>query len=150
MGMLLWAHDHDPDAVHVKLWLPELANLPPKMALEPWKLLPTHAANTTGQESLSVSETPKHDEIADGQNEECSEQWTCPACTFLNAPIMPTCEMCGTPQEFAQKVQPKPPRTRAAAIPQQPQPVLHPVDTEGVGKPLSSFKYGLDYPHPII
>ena len=36
--MLMWAQKHDPAAVHVKLWLPELASLPAALALEPWRL----------------------------------------------------------------------------------------------------------------
>ena len=31
---------HDPDAVYVKRWLPELASLPPTLAREPWRLDP--------------------------------------------------------------------------------------------------------------
>jgi hypothetical protein len=37
--MLHWAHQHDPHAVHVKAWLPELKPLPAKVALEPWRML---------------------------------------------------------------------------------------------------------------
>ncbi len=37
--MLHWAWQHDPHAVHVKNWLPELSPLPAKVALEPWRLL---------------------------------------------------------------------------------------------------------------
>ena len=37
--MLLWAGAHDPHAVHVRVWLPELAALPACLALEPWRLL---------------------------------------------------------------------------------------------------------------
>ena len=30
---------HDPKAEHIKRWLPELQLLPPRLALEPWRLL---------------------------------------------------------------------------------------------------------------
>lgn len=32
------AHDYDANANYIRLWLPELKNLPPKQAIEPWKL----------------------------------------------------------------------------------------------------------------
>lgn len=32
------ALDHDPEAVFIKKWVPELANLPVELAIEPWKI----------------------------------------------------------------------------------------------------------------
>lgn len=34
------AEDHDPDALFIKKWVPELANLPSIFAREPWKMTP--------------------------------------------------------------------------------------------------------------
>jgi deoxyribodipyrimidine photo-lyase len=34
------AEDHDPDAVFIKKWVPELANLPAVFAREPWQMTP--------------------------------------------------------------------------------------------------------------
>ncbi|MBI1316081.1 deoxyribodipyrimidine photolyase [bacterium] len=34
------ALDHDPQARFVQLWVPELANLPPELGLQPWTILP--------------------------------------------------------------------------------------------------------------
>jgi deoxyribodipyrimidine photo-lyase len=34
------AHDHDPEAVFIKKWVSELANLPAKLAIEPWNMTP--------------------------------------------------------------------------------------------------------------
>eukprot|EP00951_Prasinocladus_malaysianus_P000064 scaffold509_cov22-Prasinocladus_malaysianus.AAC.1 len=67
--MLLWAQQHDPFARHVKLWLPELAPLPPEIALEPWRLL---------VRDLSPLFT---------------EPWACTACTYQNAADCGNCEM---------------------------------------------------------
>ncbi len=34
------SHDHDPEAVFIKKWVPELASLPTSFALEPWTMTP--------------------------------------------------------------------------------------------------------------
>merc|ERR1712139_361890 len=34
--VLFWGARHDPDAVYIKRWIPELADLPPVLAREPW------------------------------------------------------------------------------------------------------------------
>eukprot|EP00927_Polykrikos_kofoidii_P040313 TRINITY_DN34493_c0_g1_i1.p1 TRINITY_DN34493_c0_g1~~TRINITY_DN34493_c0_g1_i1.p1 ORF type:complete len:676 (-),score=74.81 TRINITY_DN34493_c0_g1_i1:361-2388(-) len=34
--VLFWGARHDPDAVYIKKWVPELAALPPTLAREPW------------------------------------------------------------------------------------------------------------------
>ncbi len=35
------ALDHDPEAVFIKQWVPELKNLPPALAIEPWNMTST-------------------------------------------------------------------------------------------------------------
>jgi len=37
------AREHDPQAVFIKKWIPELRDLPPQLAIEPWELSPLEA-----------------------------------------------------------------------------------------------------------
>lgn len=67
--MLLWAHQHDPKARHVKLWIPELTPLPAEVALEPWRLL---------VRELSPLFT---------------REWSCGSCTFQNSTGRTHCEV---------------------------------------------------------
>lgn len=38
------AREHDPDALFIKTWVPELQDLPAPLAIEPWNILPMEAA----------------------------------------------------------------------------------------------------------
>lgn len=38
LEILKWGTQHDPDAVYIKRWIPELASLPSTVAREPWRL----------------------------------------------------------------------------------------------------------------
>ena len=78
--MLLWAGAHDPHAVHVRTWLPELACLPACLALEPWRLLARAKGVTTGPDGTPLLPPPP--------------VWACDACTMLNAPEAPRCDAC--------------------------------------------------------
>lgn len=73
--MLLWAQDHDPRAVHVKMWLPELSSLPAHVALEPWRI--------------------SHPELfPDAATKSPLLDWSCPDCTLLNEVAKTRCEVC--------------------------------------------------------
>ena len=78
--MLLWAGAHDPHAVHVRTWLPELACLPACLALEPWRLLARAEGVTTGPDGTPLLPPPP--------------AWACDACTMLNAPEADRCDAC--------------------------------------------------------
>lgn len=70
LEMLLWAHKHDPEARHVKMWLPELEPLPAKVALEPWR--------------MQVKELSPI----------FSVEWSCEQCTYINSSDRTKCELC--------------------------------------------------------
>ena len=81
MEMLLWAGAHDPHAVHVRTWVPELACLPAVLALEPWRLLARAEGVSSGPDGNSLLPNDTH-------------QWECGACTMRNAPERSTCDAC--------------------------------------------------------
>jgi len=75
--MLLWAQQHDKYAVHVRVWLPELASLPSCLALEPWRMLLCGGADDA---ELLPPRLP----------------WACPACTMQNEGSSSSCSVCET------------------------------------------------------
>jgi hypothetical protein len=75
--MLLWAQAHDPHAVHVRTWLPELACLPACLALEPWRMLVSPSASSGGPPLAP----PR-------------PRWACDACTMENESDATVCEVC--------------------------------------------------------
>jgi hypothetical protein len=76
--MLHWAWQHDPHAVHVKTWLPELSPLPAKVALEPWRLL--------------MSDLSPVMEL----------EFECNCCTLLNHKHELHCVACGAPRSLGE------------------------------------------------
>ena len=72
-------------AVHVRVWLPELAALPACLALEPWRLLAAAegcAADPGGAPLLPPTRPA----------------WICDACTLENGSEEPTCAACEAPR----------------------------------------------------
>ena len=83
--MLLWAGAHDPHAVHVRVWLPELAALPACLALEPWRLLA--AAEGCNADPGGAPLLPA-----------MRPAWICDACTLQNDAEGATCAACEAPR----------------------------------------------------
>lgn len=78
--VIVWAAEQDPSSVYVKTWLPQLEDLPPQLAREPWRLKLTNAFDVT---SLAFD---------DGFD----AAWACPTCTLENALSRMTCGACGS------------------------------------------------------
>jgi len=83
--VLEWAREHDPEAVYIKRWLPQLRALPPELAREPW-----HLSNS---DALGFEE----DVSFDWSKEDGEDAWACERCTLQNPIRRRTCAACGNP-----------------------------------------------------
>jgi deoxyribodipyrimidine photo-lyase len=81
--VLEWAKEHDPQAVYIKRWIPQLRALPPELAREPWRLNDTDVYDFQEEALLDIS-------IG------CQDGWACEVCTLQNIITRRKCAACGT------------------------------------------------------
>jgi hypothetical protein len=81
--VLEWAREHDPKAIYIKRWIPQVRACPPELAREPWLL--SNADGYDSDECVDI-ESP-----ADGHQ----EGWVCEACTLQNPIAKWRCAACG-------------------------------------------------------
>lgn len=157
LEILKWGTQHDPDATYIKRWLPELAQLPSTTAREPWRLGlldnndgPRESANglrppPTGK--WSVSRAPLEAVLAMGFPERDA---AVALYRTREDPDAAVALLLGEGGNLVEDVADSEDEDMAKALAMSLGQDDKAKEKEETAGPYGGFRYGTDYPKPII
>jgi len=153
LEILKWGTQHDPDATYIKRWLPELAHLPATTAREPWRLglldgdsngsRATGALRSPPVGQFSVSKGPLQAVLAMGFDEKDA---AIALYRTREDPDAAVALLLGETNQPAEDVPDSEDEDLAKAIAMSQERA----DPTSEGKHSGGFRYGTDYPKPMI